>query len=275
MNKELFKEKYPQNDKVTEMKYDVLKNTPILWKNNRDIGINDLMERRLEVQQWVQIYPNGLNGIDNELKSVNRFVISELKKQLDGRGLVMVDVELKGNNKDWRSDRWKKVEKKFKRFVCFIPKVVCGSEEDITFFLCTLFREMNMRLDKDYNGYEYVQYLDWLKDVKIELKNPLQSEELETLFGTNKFLWINPNQMMTMKDFQSKRYCELYDEWYSDDEEYMKGISERDKMLCDEYGRWEEYVHRYNQNKDEDRDMKKINKWLKEEMNIEVSEDEE
>ena len=272
MNKELFKETYPQNDIVTQMKYESLKNTLTLWKNNEHIGINDLMEKRLEIQRWNNVYPNGLDGVHNELKSVNRFVISELKKQLNGRGLVMVDVELIGSHKNWRNESY---GEGYRRFVCFIPKEVCGSKENITFFICTQLREVNEDLNENYKGYQYVEYLDWLKDVKIELKNPLQSEVLEPIFGTDKFLWINPNQMMTMKDFQSKRYCELYDEWYSDDEEYMKGISERDKMLCDEYGRWEEYVHRYNQNKDEDRDMKKINKWLKEEMNIEVSEDEE
>jgi len=152
-------------------------------------------------------------------------------------------------------------------FVCFIPKVVCGSKEDITFFLCTLFREMNKKLKEDYKGYEYVQYLDWLKDVKIELKNPLQSEVLEPIMGTNKFIWIYPNQMETMKDFSSIRYGDLYDSWYHNDKEYMKTISERDKNLCDDYEEFNKMVKDYG-NYDYDSDKRKMDKWLKNEMNI-------
>ena len=261
------------NKKVIQMEYDVLKNTPILWKNEM-VGINGLMERRFKVQQMIEKYPNGLDGVHNHLKGVNRFIISELKKQLDDRGLVLVEVELIGNNKDWRGEKWKSVKDKYKRFVCFVPKVVCGSKEDITFFICTLFRELNEKLSDDFLGYEYVQYLDWLKDVKIELKNPLKSEVLEPLFGTDKFIWINPNQMMTMKDFSSKRYCELYDSWYSKDEEYMKGISERDKELSEKYGDWNVMIGKYGDYKySYDRDD--MNKWFKDEMNIEVEESED
>ena len=42
------------NKKVIQMEYDVLTNIPILWKNNPNISINDLMEKRLELQKWLK-----------------------------------------------------------------------------------------------------------------------------------------------------------------------------------------------------------------------------